>query len=54
MIHESKGIYTVEDFNEYGSGMFEEFLESFTLENKLIREVNEDDVVNVVLPVQYK
>lgn len=38
-----KKIEDVDDFNEYASQLFENYLENFTLENGLIREVTEDD-----------
>ena len=45
MISESKQINDVDDFNGYASDLWETFLRSFTKENKLIREVDEDDTV---------
>lgn len=41
-----KQIETADDYQEYAIFMFEEFLETFTRENGLIRDVREDDNVS--------
>ncbi len=45
MIKENKNIETAADFEEYAVGMLEAFLETFSIENKLLRAIEEDDVV---------
>lgn len=42
----NKEINDIDDFNEYASELWESFLTSFTKENKLIRDVDEDDMVD--------
>jgi hypothetical protein len=41
-----KQIADVDDFNEYASQIFEEYLKTFTKENGLIKDVTEDDYVD--------
>lgn len=41
--NESKDIKDECDFSEYASAMLDNFLESFTIENGLIKMINEDD-----------
>lgn len=43
MIKESRKIENVDDFNDYASEMWTAFLETFTVENGLIRPITEND-----------
>jgi len=43
MINENKKIKDVDDFNCYAVEMWEGFLETFTKENGLVRDITEDD-----------
>lgn len=43
MLKESRGIQTVDEFNDYATEMFEEFLLTFTIENGLLEEMDEFD-----------
>ena len=45
MINSDKDIQDVDDFNEYATGMLESFLETFTHDKKLLRDIEEDDNV---------
>ena len=40
-----KGIKDIDDYNDYASYIFEDYLEGFTKENGLIRDVREDDIL---------
>jgi len=46
MIKQEREILDVDDYNDYASEMWTSFLESFTIEKGLIREVTENDAVD--------
>jgi hypothetical protein len=48
-----KGIKCADGFNDYATEIFEKFLEGFTKENKLIRDVEEDDMADEEIVFMY-